>query len=133
VHVVLGTLVLGFAAARLLWRLVNPRPALPAGTPDWRRLAARLVHLALYGVMLLLPTTGLLTAWLAGKEVSVFWIWVVPPLLGPDRALSHTFKEMHEPLGNVLLVLVGLHVAAALWHHFIWRDGVLRQMLRGLA
>lgn len=132
-HVVLGTLVLLLAAARLLWRLANPYPAPPAGTSALERLTAQAMHLALYAAMLLLPATGVVAAWLDGKPVRLFWTWVVPSLLERDRALAHTVEGAHEMLGNVLLVLVGLHIAAALWHHFIRRDGVLRQMLRGAA
>jgi cytochrome b561 len=133
IHVGFGAIVLTLVALRLLWRLANPMPALPPGTPLWQRLAAQAVHVGLYAAMLALPATGLAAAWASGKEVRLFWTWVVPSLLERDRALGHTLEELHETLGNVLLVLVGLHVVAALWHHFIRRDGVLRQMLRGAA
>jgi cytochrome b561 len=132
-HVGLGALVLFLAAARLLWRLGNPHPSPPPGISAWEARAARLMHVALYALLLLLPATGLLAAWLEGKAVRLFWLWPVPSPVAPNRALGHSFEEAHEVLADLLLVLVGLHVAAALWHHFVRRDGVLRQMLRGAA
>jgi cytochrome b561 len=79
--------------------------------------------------MLGLPLTGLFTAFAQNRVVAVFGLFVIPPLIGADRALARSIKGIHSLLGNIMLVLVGLHVLAALRHHFILRDAVLRRML----
>jgi cytochrome b561 len=128
-HWSFGLLVLAFACARAAWRAVDRRPAAVPGVAAWEHHAATLGHLLLYAVMLGLPLTGLLTAFAQDRVVAVFGLFTIPPLIGAERALARSLKGIHELLGNVMLVLVGLHVLAALRHHFILHDPVLRRML----
>jgi cytochrome b561 len=126
-HYTLGLLVLSLVALRLLWRLVNPPQAPEPGTPAWQQRAGHLMHLALYGLMLLVPLAGLLDRWARGRAVTVLG-WsapLAPPFPIPGGRL---WGEAHELLADLMLVAVGLHVLAALWHHFVQRDGVLRRM-----
>jgi cytochrome b561 len=134
-HKSFGFVVLALAGLRLAWRVANPSPRLPDGMAWYEQLAAKLGHAGLYAVMLLLPLSGWLmvsaSPW--GIPTVLFGSIPVPHLpvpaqLGDKAAAEATLKGVHELLSNLLLVLVLLHVAAALKHHFINRDGVLLRM-----
>src|SRR5262245_6334813 len=77
-HFALGSLVLTLSALRLIWRLFNPRPESPPGTPPWQEYAAHLGHLALYVLMFALPFTGVLAAWFGGKTINLLWLVSLP-------------------------------------------------------
>jgi cytochrome b561 len=128
-HWSFGLLVLAFACARGAWRAVDRAPPALPGVAAWEHHAATLGHVLLYAVMLGLPLTGLFTAFAQDRVVSIFGLFTIPSMLGADRALARSIKNIHSLLGNIMLVLVGLHVLAALRHHFILRDPVLRRML----
>lgn len=123
----LGLLVL----IRLGWRVSHPAPPLPESAPAWERLLGRLMHVAWYALMIAMPLSGILWRQFRGKATSWFGLYDVPPVLTVDKDWSHFMAETHEVLGTLFLVLLGLHVLAALKHHFISRDQVLRGMLIG--
>jgi cytochrome b561 len=125
-HESLGLAVLTLVAIRLLWRIVNPAPA-GEGLP-WQRRVARATHAGLYILMIAVPIAGYVTALARGHDLAWFGI-ALPPLLGADRSLSRTAIGVHEFLGWALLAFIGVHVAAALWHHVVVRDATLRRML----
>lgn len=125
VHYSLGVLVLGFAALRVARRAVAPPPR-PEG-PAWQRLAATGTHVALILLTIGLPLSGLLDRWARGRAVTVFGGVPLPaPFAVPGGRL---WGEAHEVMANLLLAAVVLHVAAALWHQFVLRDGTLSRML----
>jgi len=128
-HKSLGVCLIFLFVLRVLWRFVDQRP-LPAqpGVP-WERTAARLNHLALYALMLLIPISGWLMNSAKNIPFSLFRLVPWPSLMEPNEALGKLFGEWHENLVTVLLVLVAIHVAAALLHHFHRRENVLRRML----
>lgn len=128
-HFALGTLVLTLTALRLLWRLFNPHPGALPGTPPWQERAARLAHLGLYLLMFAVPFSGLMAAWFGGKAVNLLWLTTLGSPWARDRAWEKAAEEVHEVLANGLLILVAAHVAAALWHQFVQRDGTLRRIL----
>lgn len=128
-HFALGTAVLTLTALRLAWRLANPLPQSLPGTPTWQTTVARFAHVALYVLMFAVPLSGVLAAWFGGKTINLFWIAEMASPFVRDRALEKGAEGVHEVLANALLLLVAAHVAAALWHHFVRRDGVLRRML----
>lgn len=136
-HKSLGFLVLALVLARLAWRLANPSPALPETMSGIERLAAHFGHAGLYALMLAIPLSGWLmvsaSPW--GIPTVVFDMLPVPHLpvpeaLGSKAEAENTLKGLHELLANGLLFLVVLHIAAALKHHFLNRDDVLRRMVR---
>lgn len=127
-HKSCGVLVFGLVWARLAWRAANPVPALPAG-PGWQHLAAHAGHLALYALMIGMPVTGYLTSAWAGRAVPFFGLFELPLAVDANEALGHTVKEIHEAGATVLYIVVAVHVAAALWHHFVQKDTVLTRML----
>ena len=135
-HKSFGFLVLALAVLRLAWRFANPSPGLPDGMPAIERIAAHLGHAGLYALLLALPLSGWLmvsaSPW--GIPTVLFEVLPVPHLpvpeaLGGKAKAEAVLKELHEVLGFALLALVVLHVAAALKHHFINRDTVLRRMV----
>jgi cytochrome b561 len=130
-HFSLGFLVLSLVAVRLLWRMLDKPPGPVAGTPAWQHFAAGVAHLVLYALMLVVPLSGLMDRWARGRTVTVLWsIDLPPPFAIPG---GRAWGEVHETLANLLLAVVAAHAAAALWHHFVLRDGVLRRMTGGAA
>lgn len=116
---------------RLYHRWRNPPPALPAGSPAWMRAASWLSHATLYALIVVLGVTGLVASDIGNYAVRLFSIWKIPQFPGENRELADAIFEYHMWLGDFAAFLVGLHIAASLYHHFIARDDVLTRMLPG--
>jgi superoxide oxidase len=130
VHEMLGLLVLALVGVRIAARLFSAVPAVVPAPPRWQDLLASAAHLALYGWMIVLPLVGWLMLSAAGKPVP-FFAWELPPLLAPSRPLAKVFEDVHEAIATAGYALIGLHAAAALFHHHVIRDNTLRRMLPG--
>ena len=128
-HKSVGITILALAAVRLLWRLFNPAPPLPASMPSWERTAARVSHALLYLMLFAQPLIGFLQSNAANFPVVWWGVVRLPPLIGTDEPLAETLLEGHVWNSRLLLALVLIHAAAALRHHFLLRDDVLRRML----
>lgn len=128
-HKSAGIIVLALVALRLLWRLANPTPALPQDIPAWQRWGAHLSHFALYGLMFAMPLIGWLMSSAAGFPVSVFGLFSLPSLIDPSPDMVRLTKTLHFYGAWAFVGLISAHAAAALFHHFIRKDGVLRRML----
>ncbi|WP_144113418.1 cytochrome b [Paraburkholderia sp. BCC1886] len=128
-HKWIGVTVFALAVLRVLWRAGHRAPPLANGTPLWQKGAAHAVHGLLYLLMLAIPVTGYLYSSAAGIQVVYLGIVPLPTLIGPDDALKVVLRSVHIWLNYTLLVLVILHVLAALKHQFIDRDGLLGRML----
>ncbi|MDD5175937.1 MAG: cytochrome b [Sterolibacterium sp.] len=128
-HKWIGIVVLLLAVVRLLWRGTHRPPPLPAGMPRWQEIAARLMHHGLYLLLLAVPLSGWLRSSALGIQVVWFGLIPLPDLIGVDKQLGQLLKEVHESLTTTLLVLVLIHTAAALQHHFFARDATLVRML----
>lgn len=131
-HKSFGITVLVLTVVRIAWRLMHPVPALPAGLPAWQRWGAHLSHFGLYALMLAIPLSGWAVAssspW--GIPTILFGAVELPNLpVAADKETNEFFEETHELLGNLMILLLILHVLAALKHHFVDRDTVLRRML----
>ncbi len=128
-HKALGLAVLALTAARVAWRLAHRPPTLPAGTPAWERGLAHATHAALYGLMIAMPLTGwmMVSNPVKPNPISWFGLFDVPqlPVSGAVAGVGHS---AHELLGWLMLVLVVLHIGAALRHHLLLRDTVLARM-----
>ena len=125
-----GISILTLSVLRLLWRFTHRPPAdLPA--PAWQNLAAHGTHWALYALFFLVPLAGWAYSSAAGFQVVWFGVLPLPDFVGKDKALADILKERHELLAWALAALVLLHIAAALKHHFIDRDGLLNRMRPG--
>lgn len=128
-HKELGMLALALFVVRLAWRVTNILPHLVGHLPDWQKVAARFVHLCFYALMFALPMTGWLMSSAAGFPVSFLNTFTLPDLIGRNDHLFMQLIEIHKWLSYVLLVLIVVHAAAALRHHFVYRDDTLRKML----
>lgn len=134
-----GAVAFALALLRLGWRAVDrPRPALPAATPPWQRRAARASHVLLYALMILMPVSGWVMASASplqetlGMTNEVFGLFALPdPWVPGVEPLSDAARSLHVAAALTLMAVLALHVGAALKHHLIDRDRVLRGMLRG--
>lgn len=128
-HKWLGITALLLVVARLLWRAGHRPPPLPTIMPRWQQLAAHGVHHVLYLLMIMVPLSGWLMSSALGVSVVWFGVLPLPDLVGRDKQLGELLKEVHGALNYTLLTLVIIHVAAAVKHQFIERDGTLTRML----
>ena len=127
-HMSTGVMVLILATAFLIWRLLNTRPSL-SGMPAWQRLIAHTFHGGLYFCLFLQPLLGITEVMLSGAPIAFFGLFKVPQILPTDKHLSGLIGGVHDTVAIVILVLVGLHVLAALYHEFVARDAILQRML----
>jgi cytochrome b561 len=128
-HKSVGITILGLAILRLLWRLLGPTPALPATTARWQHLAARASQFLLYALLLIIPILGWLMSSARNFPVSWFGLITLPDFIAPSEAAFDFFHAAHETAAKTLFVVAVVHAAAALKHHFIDHDNVLRRML----
>jgi cytochrome b561 len=128
-HKSLGLTIFALVVLRLGWRLGHAPPPLPAALPAWERTVAKGAHVLFYVILLVQPLIGLVQSNAANFPVVVWGVLPLPALIGTNEALGETLVEVHELVARALLVLILLHVAAALRHHFILKDDVLRRML----
>lgn len=128
-HKNVGLIVLILACGRLVWRLRHPVPLLPADLPAWQATAARATHVLLYVLLFLMPLTGFLYTTLSGYPVPFLMMWELSQYVPVDKPLGEWFKLAHLTLQWLLYATVILHVAGALQHEFVRKDGVLRRML----
>jgi cytochrome b561 len=128
-HKWLGICLFALIALRLLWRLTHPPPALGGATSALTRRAARLMHWALYALMLAIPVSGWLMSSAKGYRTVWFGVLALPDLVVRNAMLGNRLLTTHLLLNWTLIVLVAGHAAAAFKHHFIDRDDVLVRML----
>jgi cytochrome b561 len=127
-HYTAGLTILAVAWLRLLLRsFMAPRVDGPQ-MPRWQALASKAGHIALYALMIALPLLGWLTLSAEGEPL-LFFGFDVPALIAPNDGLAEQFEELHETVGKVGYGLIGLHVLAALIHHYVLRDATLVRML----
>jgi cytochrome b561 len=127
-HETVGILLFAIILLRILWRLFEATPEPPPMAP-WMKHSASAAHLALYALLVAIPLTAIAGAWLEGHAFTIFGFGDVGPMLLQIHDLGQSIAYIHTVLGNVIIWLAGFHAAAALFHHYILRDGVLRSML----
>ncbi len=124
-----GVTVFVLLLVRVSWRLAFPPPPLPGQMSRGQQLAAHVGHLGLYLLMLALPLSGWLMSSAKGVQTVWFGVLPIPDLLEKDKALGAQLAELHEFLSWTMVALLLVHVGAALKHHFIDRDDILKRML----
>ncbi|BBB96760.1 MULTISPECIES: cytochrome b [Bradyrhizobium] len=133
-HVWTGLIVLLLVAVRIPWRVANPPPK---SSPtefgkwliEWTDPAARIMHYLLYVLLVAVPLVGIAFLFARGHSLSLFGFLEIPSPWSADRALARKLKEVHEVLGNLLVILALFHMMAALLHHWVFGDNTLRRML----
>jgi cytochrome b561 len=129
VHESIGVTIFCLMLLRLAWRLGRGAPPPSADLSRFEMLLSRSVHALLYLVLLAMPITGYLLVVAGGYPLSYFALFPVPRLVGKDEPLSQLAETGHLAMQWVIYALVAMHAAAALHHHFIRRNDVLRRML----
>ncbi len=130
-HKWIGITILMLASARVMWRATYTPPPLPGSMAQWQHRVTHIVHGLLYVLILVIPLSGWLMSSAKGFQTVWFGVLPLPDLVGKDKALGELLAEVHEALNFTLLVLVILHVGAALKHHFIERQPFLQRMSLG--
>ena len=130
-HRSMGAVILVITAVRLVYRLRNPAPPLPADTPPIQQFAARATHWALYVLLIVQPILGWIATSAYRAPVLFFWLFELPPIWREDRPFSEAMFTVHRSIGIVIAALICVHIAAALYHHFILKDQVLKRMVSG--
>lgn len=128
-HKSIGMTVLALVILRLAWRAFNRPPRFPAGMSSWERIAASGAHWLLYALILAMPLSGWIYSSAAGFGAEFYGLLNIPDLVGQNEKLEEVFGEVHEFLATGILVVVSIHVLAALRHQFVLKDGLLRRML----
>ena len=131
IHMSFGFVVLAVIAVRLVFRIKDGAPADEPSLPGWQRTASHLLHWALYGLIIIFILTGWTFVSARGWPITFFGLFPIPPLVPAGWPPGRAIGEIHGLLVWPVLALIGAHVAAALWHHFIARDNVLLRMLPG--
>ncbi len=126
IHITLGAALAIVLLVRVLWRASAGR-RLPAADSGWLGVTAKVMHYGLYVLVATTVVLGILNAWQRGDVL--FNVYTIPQLVPGDRALRAALGELHGDCADVVLILAGLHGAAALAHHYLLRDRVLRRML----
>lgn len=130
-----GVTILVLSALRLLWRLTHRPPALPGkiskAMPAWQHWAHHGTHHALYALFFLVPLIGWAYSSASGFPIVVFGVLPLPDFVPVDKVLAEMIKPFHELTAFALIGLAGLHIAAALKHQWIDRDGLINRMLPG--
>jgi cytochrome b561 len=127
-HYMLGLSVFALVWLRLIARFLAPVPAIVPRPPQWQMRVAHFTEFAIYIFMFVMPLLGWLI--LSGEnQLAPFFGLHLPALIGDNKALAKQLEEIHETIGNVGYILIGLHAAAALIHHYFYRDNTLVRML----
>lgn len=131
-HMSLGVLLTAAVVARVVWRLM-PGHAVETINSGWVRLASKFVHYLLYVLLAAQAALGFAFRWGAGRPMEFFGLGI-PPLIGEmARANRRFLRELHEWNGWAIIIIAGLHAAAALYHHYVLKDRVLERMLPSAA
>lgn len=129
IHKATGIIILLLSLGRIGWRLSWKMPAWPATMGNLQRLVAKVTHLAFYALMLIVPLTGWIMSSAGKYPISIYGLFEWPKLaVAKGSALAEIAHEGHELLSFLMAGLVVLHVAAALHHHFVMKDNILRRM-----
>ncbi len=127
IHETLGVLIFIVVVLRILWGWFDEAPSKRPKVP-WMLAGSRCVHVAIYALLILIPSTAVLGTWLVGIPITLL-AFDIAPQIREMQELGQLTMALHIRLGSAILWLSGAHAAAALFHHFYLRDDVLRSML----
>jgi len=129
-HVSFGITILILIVLRFAWRLTHP-VAPESSLPPWQRLSSGVVHWLLYALVLGTTVTGWLFASFRGWSLSYFYLAPLPMLAADNAAAGKAIDGLHQAMELALIVMIGIHVAAAVAHRWFYRDQVMQRMLPG--
>ncbi len=129
-HKAAGITVFALTVVRIVWRLIHPAPPLPSDMKGWERTASHATHAAFYLLLILVPLTGWIMTSAGSRPLEWFGLFPIPKFnVAKGDAIVGISSEGHEILGLLFGALAIIHIAAALRHHFILKDNVLRRMI----
>ena len=129
-HFTLGLTVFALVWLRLALRLLQVTPAIVPAAPRWQLILSKIVHFALYAMMICLPLAGWVILSGEGKPIP-FYGFQLPALIAENKELAENIEEIHATVGEIGYYLIGLHAVAALFHHYVMGDNTLKRMLPG--
>ena len=125
-HISVGLLLLVLMAVRLIWRFLNPSPAGSIDTPSWQKAAEQLTHWGLYATIFFQILIGVVSE--GQRPIAFFGLFEFGPIVARNQARHEFLEQVHAWGWIVIAVLAGIHVLAALYHHLIRKDDVLKRM-----
>lgn len=128
IHKSIGVTVLALAVLRLAWRWTHPAPPLPE-MPRWQHIVALVTHWLLYALLFVMPVSGLIDAAAFTEPVNYFFLFKLPTVIAHNEPLGHAAMAVHKLSALLLYGLLLAHAGAALFHHYVLKDGILRRML----
>jgi len=128
-HKSTGVLVLFLVTLRLIWKLINTVPQLPATLKPLHHRLAKLSPLALYFLMFSMPLSGFIMSAAAQYPVTFYNMFTLPNFFSKDLELSHAAALVHKYSAFVFIGVLVLHLSAAFYHHFILKTNILKRML----
>ncbi len=128
-HFWIGITVLLLVGPRLWLRIKRGVPAITPVLPRWQSAFGGAMHWLLYAFLLVQPVLGLMTAWTDGKDIMLPFVGVaLPALMAPNADLAHQLEDLHKTIGSAFYWIIGFHILAGLYHHFVRKDDTLRRM-----
>lgn len=127
-HFMLGLAVFVLVWLRLFARIASATPSIVPNPSGWQMVLAKLLHLALYVLMIVMPLLGWALLSAAGKPVPFFGL-ELPALIAENKETGKWLKEIHQTIGTIGYYLIGIHTVAALFHHYVVKDNTLIRML----
>ena len=131
-HGSIALLVFALTVLRLIWRWMNEAPAHPAGIPAWQRASAAFVHAAIYVAVFVQLVSGALAVATGGKAITFFGLFSIALPVAKNHDIHEFWVEVHEAGWIAIAALVAVHVLAALYHHFLLGNDVLKRMTVGV-
>lgn len=130
IHKLTGLSILVLMIIRAGWALMNPKPELPINTPAWQHLAERGLHFLFYAVLIAMPVAGWVMSVAAGHNPKLLSREISLPI-AQNKAVAGLFESVHNTLAIVIIVMISIHVLAAMYHYIFKKDNVLQRMLPG--
>jgi cytochrome b561 len=130
-HRSIGALIIPIILVRAVYRFGHPPAPLPDDIPPFQQLAAKATHWALYALLIVQPFVGWIGTSAYRAPIVVFGLFELPPIWPEDRAFSDRVLFLHSLIGLAIAGLLAAHIGAALHHHFVRKDGILRRMITG--
>lgn len=128
IHKSIGLTLFFILIGRIIWRLSNATPK-DDSAPAWEHLAAHGLHFALYGILLVMPISGMLMTCAGGYSLSWFGMVDMPNLIGKDEQFAAMAKFIHGTSASLLVLMLVGHIGAALFHKIVRKDGIMQRML----
>ena len=129
-HFWLGIGIFILVWERIALRIKHRVPRIEPSLPVWQAGVSKIFHFALYAFFIVMPILGIMTAWTDGKTIFIpFTEIALPALMAENEALAHQLEDLHGLIGDIFYWVIGIHIVAALFHHFIRKDDTLKRML----